>query len=443
MRRTLADFVFVALLLTAVTLAAWLSTHWQVRADLSHGRRASLSPASVGALAALDGPVEAISYARDTPELRGSIAAFVGRYRQAKPDLSLRFVNPDADPGAMRERGITVDGEVELRRGQRTERLTQLSERDFTHALVRLARERDRVLALVTGHGERRADGEANQDLGRFCAGLADAGVRCVPLDFARQGEIPANSDAVVLAHPRVALAPAEAAAIRAWLDGGGNALWLAEPGDDAGAAAVAAATGVQLLPGIVVDAQGQGMGIGDPSFVAISHYPDHAIGRGLALTAVLPQAAALAARGDTAFAARPVLRSADRSWTESGDIADQIRYDVGGAEMPGPHDLALALTRLSPRPDRAEQRVLVVGDGDFLANAYLGNGGNRALGVRMVEWLVGDELLADVGTVEAPDRHLDLSTRALGWIGSGFLIGLPLVLFATGAWVMWRRRRG
>ena len=149
-----------------------------------------------------------------------------------------------------------------------------------------------------------------------------------------------------------------------------------------------------------------------------------------------------LAARDGRSFAAAPLLRSGEHSWNETGQVADSIRYDAGGNEIPGPHDLALALTRLSPRPDREQQRVIVTGDADFLANSYLGNGGNRALGLRFANWLVGDDALVDVAPVEVPDRLLALSPRATAWIALGLLVGLPLILLATGVAIAWRRRR-
>lgn len=430
------------LLVLAVALAGWLSVQWQWRGDFSFGQRASLSQATLDVLAALDGPVEVISYARPDGALRETIAAFVARYRQRKPDLTLRFVDPDTDPGAMRARGISLDGELELNHDGRSQRLTALNEREFTLALLRLSRGAERVVAFITGHGERAPDGEANFDLGRFGQALAADGIRSVSLDLNTVARIPANTDVVVVAGPRVPLAPAQAAALVGWVDDGGALLWLAEPGIEDGLDALAQALGVRMLPGIAVDAAAQGLGIGDPGFAAISTFPPHPITRDFDLTVLLPQAAAFAAVGAGSFEAKPLLRTSDRSWTESGSIADQIRYDAAAGEIPGPLDLGFALTRLSPRPDRVEQRVVVLGDGDFLSNSYLGNGGNRALGARLLNWLLADDAMLDIAPVQAPDRTLALTRTQGGVIGIGFLLILPLLLLATGALIAWRRRR-
>jgi ABC-type uncharacterized transport system involved in gliding motility auxiliary subunit len=441
MRRPLADTLYLALLFVAIATAAWLSVRWQGRVDLSHGARASLSQASRDALAALDGPVTVESWARPSGGLREPIAAFVARYSALEPDLALRFVDPDADPGAARAQGITVDGEIVIRHGDRHEQLAELNEREFTRALLRLSRTGTRVIAFASGHGERRPDGAANHDFGDFAAALAAQGVRALRVDLATQA-LPANVDALVIADPRVPYGEAELAAVRAFVDAGGALWWLTEPASPAPLAPLARALGVQLLPGVVVDATGQSLGIGDPRFVALASYPAHPALRAFDLTTLFPQAAPLAALGSHAFAAAPLLRSGERSWNETGEVADAIRFDAGGDEIPGPHDLALALTRLSPRPDREQQRVVVSGDADFLANSYLGNGGNRALGLRLANWLVGDDALVDIAPVEVPDRLLALTPRATALIALVLLIGVPLSLLATGAAIAWRRRR-
>ena len=437
-----------ALVLTAAVLVAFLSTRFGFERDLSHANGASLSPASVALLKTLDAPVEVVSYASTQGGLRAIIADFVDRYRRAKPDISLRFVDPDADPQAMRAAGVSVDGEFELRYRDRSERLKVLSETEFSNALLRLSRTRERIVAFLEGEGERQPLGKANADLGTFVAGLAERGLRAVPLPLANTGTVPENTDLLVVANPRVALAPAVARELVDYVDRGGNLLWLTEPDENAGLDALAKALSIRVLPGTVVDATGSAFGLGDPSFVALAKYPPHAITKGFLLTTLLPQAAALAQLAEPHWDLKPILRSSDKSWNETGHIpkagesADTIRQDADAGEIPGPLDLGFALSRISPRPDRKEQRVVVIGDGDFLSNSFLGNGGNRELGQRVFDWLTGDEEQIAVPDKSAPDRTLALTQAELGALSVVFLIGVPLVLAASGMLIWWRPRR-
>ena len=447
------DLMHALLVLAAAVLLAFLSTRHGFEQDWSRTRSASLGPESRAVLAALDGPVEVVSYARRQGNLRGVITDFVARYRRAKPDVDLRFVDPDADPGAMRDAGVNVDGELELRYRGRSERLKVLSEGEFSAALLRLSREGERIVAFLEGEGERDPLGEANADLGHFITSLGGRGVRAVPLPLSRTGQVPANTDLLVVANPRVPLPGATAEALVAYVDAGGALLWLAEPGEPAleeggGLDRLAAHLGLRVLPGTVVDAGGQAFGLSDPSFVAITEYPPHLITADFALTTLLPQPAALAQLSGAHWAVAPLLRSGARSWNETGHVprageaADTIRQDGDAGELPGPLDLALALWRVSPDPGRREQRVVVIGDGDFLSNSFLGNGGNREFGQRAFDWLLGDDAQVAVPDRSAPDRELALSQTALAVLAVVFLAGLPLVLAAAGAATWWRRRR-
>ena len=98
-------------------------------------------------------------------------------------------------------------------------------------------------------------------------------------------------------------------------------------------------------------------------------------------------------------------------------------------------------MTRLSPRPGAREQRVVVIGDGDFLSNSYLGNGGNRDFGTRVFDWLLADDALINVPEPAAEDRTITLSEGGLAIISFGFLLGVPILLAGSGLWI-WRQRR-
>jgi ABC-type uncharacterized transport system involved in gliding motility auxiliary subunit len=439
-------FVFAALLVAAALCVAFLSTRFGWQHDFSYAQRSSLDARTVELLHRLDAPVAVVSYAGQDAQLRAAIADFIARYQRIKPDISLRFVDPDADPAATRAAGISIDGEMVVTYKQHAEQLKVLTEREFDNALVRLARTRVRLVAFLSGDGERRPDGKANADVGNFGALLAAQGVRTMELALTAGMHIPQNVDVLVLASPQVTLAPALVDELTDYLARGGNFLWLAEPGGNAGLDALAKALSLRVLDGTVVDGAGAALGLGDPGFVAISTYPQNRITQDFALTTLFPQAAALGVVGGSDWKVQSLLRTSAKSWTRVGAIAQNetstISYDAGKGEIPGPLDIGVALSRLSPSPDKSEQRVVAIGDGDFLSNAFLGNGGNREFGQRVFDWLLQDDALIDIPDKGAPDSQLHLSQTALGVIGLGFLAVLPLFLAIAGGVIWWRRRR-
>jgi hypothetical protein len=417
-------------------------------ADWSVGARASIAPESRAVLDQLPDPVEVVSYASPSGDLRANIGGFFERYQRAKPNLALRFVDPEKDPAAMRELGISTDGAMLFHYHDRVQRLDDaLTERNVSNALERLTRGGERIVAFVTGDGERSPSGVANADLSVFMAQFSARGIRAVPLNFAQVQAVPEHTDLVVLASPLAAMSPAAVKALVAWLDNGGNLLWLTEPGEtDLGTEPLAVALGVRVLPGMLVDSQGSALNLADPRQIPQSTYTPHPITHGLMQTTLFKEVAALARAPGTDWAVNAFLHTGEHSRLafDAVDVAQPstIRTAADEGEVHGPFDFGFALTRLSPSPVRNEQRVVVIGDGDFLANSFVGNGGNRALGERLIDWLLGDDALVNLPPRGAPDRVMALSQGMLNMLTVGFLFVLPLLLFAIGATITWRRRR-
>ncbi len=445
--RRLDGWLFTLLVVLACAAIGYLGTRYAYRADWTANGRISLSAESRAVLKQLDGPVEIVSYANPRDNLRQTIAGFLDRYQTAKPDLSLRFVDPQLDPAKMRELGITIDGALILHYQGHEQRLDELSERSLTNALERLVRGNDRIVAFVTGDDERRADGQANADMGTFMSQLESRGMRAVPLNFAQVNAVPEHTDLVVLASPTVPLAPGAVKALVDYVQNGGNLLWMTEPGnDDLGLKPLADTLGLRVLPGVLVDGSGTALGLNDPRMIALGSYPPQAITRGFQLTTLFPQVSALAQLTQTRWAVQAFLRSSPQSWTEFKPIDNakpsDVRFDAAAGELKGPLDFGFALSRLSPSPDKSEQRAVAIGDGDFLSNTFLGNGGNRALGERVFDWLLGDDKLVELPPRGAPDRLLEISQGELNALSFGFLFMLPLLLLLIGGVIVWRRHR-
>jgi len=437
--------LFVVLFLGVIGLLAWASARYSVQFDWTATGRNTLSEPSRRLLERLHGPIEITAYATQTELLRGRIRDLVDRYRRRKPDVRLEFVNPDTVPEQVRRLNVTVNGELLVDYRGRTEHVREHTEQALTNALQRLARSGERWLVYLTGHGERDLLGEANHDLGRWGRQLQAAGFQVQPLNLAEAGAIPENTALVVIAGPQVAYLEGEVALLRRYLEGGGNLLWLADPGPLHGLAPLAETLGLAFADGVVVDPTLQRLGVGDATFVPVSRYPEHPVTREFELLTVYPEAAALEVEPRDGWRATPIVETGPRAWLETGALEGEIAFDEG-ADRPGPLTLGYAHER-SGGPgdggseDTPSQRAVVVADGDFLSNTYLGNQGNLDLGMNMVNWLASDERLIAIPARMAPDAHLNLSRTASAVMVAG-VFGLPALLLAVGVGVWLRRRR-
>ena len=88
------------------------------------------------------------------------------------------------------------------------------------------------------------------------------------------------------------------------------------------------------------------------------------------------------------------------------------------------------------------QQRIVVIGNGAFLSNAYLGNAGNLPLGVATLNWLTAEDSLVAIDPRPAADSRIDLDETMRYLLVFGFMIALPLAFIVTGVVIWWRRRR-
>lgn len=463
----LQNLAFSLLFVAIIGLLAWLSTRYSAQFDWTAGARHTLSEASRKVLDLLEGPVQITAYARDDRKLREQIDDQIGRFTRYKKSLSLNYVNPDTQPDKVRELGITVDGELVVEYQGRSEKIQQAGEAALTNALQRLLVSKNQQIAVLAGHGERSVTGRANHDLSQFADELGRKGVKVSTLNLAVTPTVPDDAAFLVIAGPTSSLLPGELAIIQNYVEQGRNLLWLAEPGNLRGLAPLAEKLGLRFLPGVVVDASTQLFGITDPTFALVAEYPPHPITAQFHTMTIFPAAAALerAKAGEGEYEIEPFLSTLARSWTETGPIEGKIQFDAGKGEREGPLTIGFALSRqikAAEPPKRKEdastagkkdppddgkeksmvQRIVVLGDGDFLSNAYLGEGGNIELGTNIVHWLTRDDDLINIPSRTSPDRALNFSESSIGVIAVGFLFLLPIALFGTGAFVWFQRRR-
>ncbi|WP_126452517.1 GldG family protein [Sulfuriflexus mobilis] len=447
MQVRLQNIIFVALFLGIVGLLAWLSNRYAISTDWTADARNSLSASSTELLKTIDGPIEITAFVRNDPQsatLTKRITEIVSRYQKHNEAISLRFINPDTEPQMTRDLGIRVEGELVIRYGERSENLQNLTEQSLTNALQRVARSSERYIVFLEGHGERNPRGRANHDLGDWATQLQNKGLNIQGINLANNPRLPDNTSILVIASPQVNLLPGEFSIISNYLAKGGNLLWLADPGELHGLGGLAEQLGIEFQPGIIVDPTSLSLGIQDPRFTIITEYGSQAITANFDSITLFPQATGIELVEGSDWQADPFLTSAANSWSETSELKGELELNAG-EDIPGPLNIGLILTRnLGADADNSgsEQRAIVIGDGDFVSNAYLGNAGNLDLGLNLVNWLVGDENFIDIPAKTAGDLKLELSPFAAGLIGIGFLFVLPLGLLAAGLWIWWRRRQ-
>jgi len=443
---SLRNLLFVSLLLGIAAGLGYLATRYHLQRDLTHNASNSLEPASVEVLRQLGGPVNITVYATEQDarlgDIRKIIRDFISLYQRYKSDINLVFIDPSKEAEKARAAHVQLNGEMVFEYAGRSEHLTQINEQIVTSTLLRLAHTRDQTVMYLDGHGERKLDGIANHDLGAlFGAKLKQNGFRLNSLNLALAQEVPKNVSVLVITQPQLDLMPGEVDKLLHYVARGGNLLWLVDAEPLHGLERLAEKLDLLLPPGIVIDPAAAGMNA--PATWSLgATYPPHAITRNFNLITAFPAARPLVWNENPDWQHHVLVEVAARGWVSlnmSGGIAsaDKPLFDKKN-DTPGPAIIAMALQR--DINDR-DQRIVVVGNGAFLANSYAGNGGNVDLGVNMVNWLAGEEHLISLQPRAARDGSLVLSKTELNVISIGFLLVLPLLLAGVGVSIWWKRR--
>jgi len=447
------NITFYVLFLTIIVLAAWLSTRYNYQTDWSANNRNSLSIASTSLLELIDGPVKITAYASTNNVLRRKINDLIKLYQYNKPDIEFKFINPNTEPEETRENGISVNGELIIEYEGRRENVKNISEQVITNALQRIVRGKERWIVFLEGHGERSPHREANHDLQAWAAQLEKKGFNLQTINLANTPQIPNNTNVFIIASPQVALLSGEIQIISDYIKKGGNLFWLSDPKSSQFMEAIAEQLGIEFHPGMIVDPTSQLFGIDDPRFAVVADYPPHPITERFSTITLFPQTVAIDLDLPPGWTAKPFLQSVERSWSETDEIKDNIKFDKS-RDVPGPLTIGVAFKRLFDGNDDNnnpienglvsdhEQRIVVIGDGDFLSNSFLGNGGNLDLGVSILNSLSHDDAYIAIPTKTAPDLNLALSTTVQIIIGFGFLLVLPLTLIGCGVFIWFKRRK-
>lgn len=447
------------LVIAVLGMLGWLSTRYTLEADWTAGNRNTLTDASRQQLEQLKEPVKFLVFLYPRSELRQALEADIRRYQRFKPDISVEFIDPSANPQKVREYNISRAGEVVIEYQGRRENLAATTEQAITTALQRLAYGGERWIVFLQGHGEHGLDDAEQGGYAEFAQVLRDKGLKVRALNLATDARVPDNTAALVIAGPTRPLLAGEAKIVTEFVRGGGNLLWLANPPEgrvdpSASLDALAKLLDVTWLKGTGILLESAQLGL--PPFVYITtQYPANPVTRDFPENALFPLVRGLsykseAGTGGDGWNTQPLLTTSEHAWLETGTLEGELALEESRGDTPGPLTLGVTLTReVKPAEGAAAdakpvpQRVALVGDSDFLSNGYVGQLGNSLMGLNLAQWLASRDEQLNIDIPKAPDRSLVLPAWGLYAIYVGFAFLLPALLlgFGVARWLVRRRK--
>ncbi|MEX0614335.1 MAG: DUF4350 domain-containing protein, partial [Methylophaga sp.] len=424
-------------------IAARLSLATNTAFDWTTNQRHSLSEQTIRLLESIDKPIQIKAFVSPNNDFAAAVTQLLDRYQRYSDQLQLEIIDPARAPQLLKQFNIQQQGEMLVQRAQQIERVQDLSEQSLSNALLRVSRSVTPNVVFLTGHGERSPDSEANFSISLWAQALRDQGFEIAIINLASSGQIPDSTDLLVIASPEQSWLPGEIAQLQNYIKAGGNLLWLSAPDSHQYLAELASSLDLQWLPGTVIDPNASLLGIDDPSFALLSDFANHPLTKDLPSIVLMPATAALQTTDAESanWQTTELLRTQPETWAELSELqSNDINFN-DELDISGPLTVALALQRDQPKSE-ASQRIIVIGDGDFLSNQYLGNGANQAFATGMVNWLTAQDDRLNIAIKPTPDNQLELSFSETLSIAIGFLFVLPAMFLGSGLTLWWFRRR-
>ncbi|HPY39371.1 MAG TPA: Gldg family protein [Thiolinea sp.] len=455
--------IFYILLFTALGLLAFLSREFHFQADWTYGNRNSLTETTRTLLSKVDQPLKFVAYVPDDPSLQEQLRKLITKYQRVKPDIQLEFVNPDLDPVRAKQDGIQYAGQISIHLGDRNEVVEETSESAIANAIQRMSRGGERLVVFLEGHGERDPLATTSTGLSQFLSTLERSGFKVQPHNLVRTQSIPQNARFLVIAAPQKDLLSGEVDLLKKYVEQGGNLLWLQDPGGLHGLKPLADILGLKISEGTVLDANEQlheVLGVSHPAIVPVVDYGRSPIAEKLTGSQSLFPFATMVEHNPAedkdglVWQTEELLNTLPNSWLETGTIDGAVTYEEDKGDVLGPVSIGLTLTRLLDQPEEAkpvqtaspkaerQQRIVVIGDSDFMINSFIGKGVNLDLATNIFNWLSADDNLLNIQATKAPDTSFEMGETSSLVLASFFLIVLPLSLILLGSFIWLRRRR-
>ena len=450
---TIQNTIFYILFIGFIGVLGYLSYQYKFSADWTFNNRNTLTENTQKLLKTLQQPLKFIAFVPDDPVLHQEISNVVNKYKRFKADTYLEFINPDLDPAKAKHAGVNYAGQLAVYLGNKHELIESTDEQTIATTLLRLSRNKQRFVVFLEGHGERSPFDQQSNGFSIITETLEKQGFKIQAHNLIRTQSIPNNTDILVIASPKKDLLDGEIKIIQDYLKKGGKLLWLQDPDATQSLQALADQLGILVYQGTIVDANielQQMLGIKNAAAVPVIDYGRSPITKNLQIQTLFPFSTMVEEDFDAKIKDAinwkydTFLSSLPSSWLETGETTQSnITFDPDKGDKQGPIPLGIALRRALDNDNKKtdEQRIIIIGDSDFMANSFIGYGANIDLANSLFNWLSTDDNLIEIKPQTARDIRLNISEPVLILFSIFFLIVLPLGLLLTG-FIIWLKRR-
>jgi ABC-type uncharacterized transport system involved in gliding motility auxiliary subunit len=445
---TFASVILYSVIVVAILgVVNFLANRYDKSFDTTSDKKFTLSEQSKKIVKNLKQDVT-ISY-WDRPDAFTRARDLFDRYKALSPHVTVKYTDPDKKFTQAKAEGVTNYGAIFVEVGNKKVEAKSLTEEDVTGALVKALKGGDREVCFVLGSGEHSADNTDRDGYSQAKEAAEKSSYKTQTIKLIPKSEIPTDCTIVVVPGPKLDYVQPEADALKAYVENGGRALFMVDPPlkigaqtieDNAPLMNVLEGWGVTPQKDLVLDLSGVGQlfGLG-PQYVLVTSYESQPIVRDMKdIPTGFPIARSLEVKNTDKTSIDKLFSSPDDSMATKNLSSPEIKQTKD--DLKGPLLLGVAGTYTTGK-ETGNGRFVVVGSSSWAANSFLKFNGNKDLFVNMLNWLSSDEDLISIRPKEPSDNPLNMNARQVSALFYESVIGIPLLVFAAGVGVWWRRR--
>lgn len=488
----LASVIFLAICIVIYAIARRWDRSW----DLTQEGRQELAPQTIQVLENLKDDVTVFGLFTKTGDRELDVARektqrFLERCQKHTAYLKVEFIDPQKELTRLKAMGLTYAdprGTVVIRKDtggpnppQRSISFAgpqpRLEEREFTNALINVVQETKPTIGFLIGHGEKDITKPESANMKQFLESEGYA-VKSILIDVSN-GSIPGDPAILVInalgwdERTTSVYSQKEIEALDAFVSNGGRLFILVEPeysevrrplftwldqrfgivvGEDLLVSGVNERLGeLSLVPDSAVAGVFENVDLPESTEFHGCFDQSHPITKGFnkRIDLLAARSVSIVDKLPDGVTAQRILRTLPYTYAEKDMnlLADRKPPTQDADEPVGSIGVAVAATLSTDKPigdtgKTRDARIVVIGDGDFLGNETIINGGNLNLMLNTFAWLSEREELIAIRPRLAQNLPIQLSDadeRRIAWIST---LGVLHLVVIAGLIVFLLRRK-
>ena len=437
---------YSVIVLAILVVINFLANRYDKSFDTTSTKRFTLSDQTAKIAGELKQPV-VISY-WDQPSKFPQARDLLDRYKNLSSKITVEYDDVDKQRTQAIAAGVKTIPTIFVKSGLRTQEAKSLTEEEITGAMVRALKVGQRTVCFTTGSGEHSLTEQANDSFTRAKELIEKNNYKTEVLNMVQKPEISTDCTIVVVGGPKHDMLAPEVNALKAFVEGGGRALFMLDPplkigqevDENAALTSVLEGWGVVARKDLVLDVSGLGnlFGLG-PEYALVSNYDNHPIVASMKETATgFPLARSLEVKTADKVMVEKLFETSDQSFATLNLASGEIK--PSSSDLKGPFTLGVAGTYTTGK-DGGNGLFVVVGTSAWAANGFIPFNGNRDLLINMLNWLSSDSDLISIRPKEPTDQRLNMNQRQMSLLFYESVVAIPLLVVVMGISVWWRRR--